>query len=223
MANSQLLQRAATSGFSFPKLLNNPGLLYNCGNLISVLAACADCILAAKIAGQSNALNFTNYFFGTWPAIFTSMAVAVFLAGGNKYTLAWKNGFPPDQKRNAHGHLLSALGALLIGVALLGLAQNQLAFYLALITTFLHVGGKFGSWAAPRYDAQFKAMPLLSRTTYVATLSLDIIAQIQHTQSTDMLIAKLILPSCLMAATIFWARADWLLMPKWKWSLAAVE
>jgi hypothetical protein len=217
MANTQLLQHAATSRFSLPKFVHNPGLLYNAGNLISVLAACADCILAAKIAGQSNAPNFTNYFFGTWPAIFTSMAVAVFLAGGNKYTLAWKNGFPPDQKSNAQGHALSALGALLIGIALLGLAQNQLALYLALITTFLHVGGKFGSLVAPTYDVQFKIMPLLSRTTYVATLTLDVVAQMQHYQSADLLIAKLIMPACLIAATLFWARADWLLMPKRKW------
>jgi hypothetical protein len=223
MANSQLLQPAAASGFLFPQFVNNPGMLYNVGNLISVLAACADCIVAASVAGQSNELNFANYFFGTWPAIFTSMAVAVFLAGGNRYTLAWKNGFPPDQRRNAQGHIISAFGALFIGIALLGLAQTQMAFYLAVITTFLHVGGKFGSWTAPQYDVQFKIMPLLSRTTYVATLSLDIIAQIQHNQSIDLLIAKLILPSCSIAATFFWARADWLLIPKWKRSLAGDE
>ncbi len=216
MANSQLLQHAATRGFSFPKFPSNPGLLYNCGNLVSVLAACADCILAAKIAGQSNAPNFTNYFFGTWPAIFTSMAVAVFLTSGNRYTLAWKNGFPPDQRRNAQGHALSALGALLIGIALLGLAQNQLAFCLALITTFLHVGGKFGSLVAPTFDVQFKIMPLFSRTTYVATLALDVLAQAQHLHNTHALIAKLILPTGLIAATFLWARADWLLMPKRK-------
>lgn len=220
MANTQMLQPAATGRFSVPKFLQNPGLLYNCGNLVSILAACADCILAAKIAGQSSELNFIDYFFGTWPAIFTSLAVAVFFTSGNQYSLAWKNGFPPDQNRNAQGHLLSALGALLIGIALLGLAQNQLAVFLASITTALHVSGKLGSWAAPKYDAQFKIMPLLSRTTYVATLALDIIAQIQHTESTDILIAKLILPSCLIAATFLWARADWLLMPKWRRKLA---
>ncbi len=216
MANSQLLQPAATNEFSYVKLLNNPGLLYNGGNLISVLAACADCIFAAKLAGQSDQPDFTNYFFGTWPAIFTSMAVAVFLIGGNKYAMAWKNGFPPDQKHNAQGHFISACGALLIGIALMGLAQNPLALCLAIITTCLHVGGKFGSWIAPQYDAQFKIMPLLSRTTYVATLALDIMAQVQNSQSTDVVIAKLILPICLVAATVFWARADWLLMPKWK-------
>jgi hypothetical protein len=223
MANSQLLQHAATSRFSLLKFAHNPGLLYNCGNLISVLAACADCVFATKIAGQANVPNFTNYFFGTWPAMFTSMAVAVFLAGGNKYALAWKNEFPPDQKSNAHGHLLSALGALLIGIALLGLAQNQLAFFLAFVTTILHVGGKFGSLVAPTYDVQFKIMPLLSRATYVATLTLDVVAQVQHSQNTDQLIAKLILPACLIAATLFWARADWLLMPKWMKSLTRVK
>jgi hypothetical protein len=223
MANSQLLQHAATSGFPLPKFVHNPGLLYNVGNLISVLAACADCILAAMIAGQSNAPNFTNYFFGTWPAIFTSLAVAVFLMSGNKYALAWKYGFPPDQKRNAQGHILSAFGALLIGIALLGLAQNPLAFYLALVTTLLHVGGKLGSWAAPYDDVKFKIMPFLSRTTYVATLSLDIVSQIQNAQSTDALIAKLMLPASLIAATIFWARADWLLIPKRKMSSVVEE
>jgi hypothetical protein len=216
MANTQLLQRAAASRFSLPKFVHNPGLLYNAGNLISVLVACADCIFAAKLAGQSNSPNIAHYFFGTWPAIFTSLAVAVFLASGNKYALAWKNGFPPNQKCNAQGHALSALGALLIGIALLGLAQNQLAFYLALITTFLHVGGKFGSLVAPTYDVQFKIMPLLSRTTYVATLALDVLAQAQHLHNTHALIAKLILPTGLIAATFLWARADWLLMPKRK-------
>lgn len=223
MANSQLLQPAATNGFFFLKFLDNPGLLYNYGNFISVLAACADCIFAAKIAGQSNAPNFTNYFFGTWPAIFTSMAVVVFLVGGNKYALAWKNGFPPDQKHNAQGHIVSALGALLIGIALLGLAQSQLALILALITTCLHVCGKFGCWVAPQYDAQFKIMPLLSRITYVASLSFDIAAQVQHSQSLDIWTSKLVLPAGLIAATLFWARADWLLMPKWKKIMAGTE
>ena len=223
MINSQFLRLAATRKFSLPNFLHNPGLLYNSGNLIPVLAACADCILAAKFAGQSDGPNFTNYFFGTWPAIFTFMAVAVFLAGGNKYTLAWKNGFPPDQKRNAQGHVISAFGTLLIGIALLGLAQNKLALFLALVTTCLHVGGKFGSWTASVDDALFKIMPLLSRATYVATLTLDVVAQVQHSQSTDSLVVKLILPTCLIAATLFWARADWLLIPKRKGSLMLAE
>jgi hypothetical protein len=214
MANLQLLQPAAARRLSFPKFLHNPGLLYNSGNLISVLAACADCILAARIAGQSNGPNFINYFFGTWPAIFTSMAVAVFLIGGNEYTLAWKNGFPPDQKRNSQGHAISAFGALLIGIALLGLAQNDLAIFLSLVTTCLHTGGKLGSWIIPERDAQFKIMPLLSRATYVATLTIDVVAQVQYSQNNDALIVKLIMPACLIAATLFWARADWLLMPK---------
>ena len=65
MISSQLLRLAATRKFSLPNFLYNPGLLYNSGNLIPVLAACADCILAAKFAGQSDGSNFTNYFFGT--------------------------------------------------------------------------------------------------------------------------------------------------------------
>jgi hypothetical protein len=94
---------------------------------------------------------------------------------------------------------------------LIGLSQNIFSLVLAVITTLLHAGGKFGSWTRMGHDAFFKTLPLLSRATYVASLSWDIATVVtQNSYGTD-IIVQMLFPAALICVAALWARADWLL------------
>ncbi len=195
------------------KWLRNPGIFYNVGNGLALFAAIFHCAVRANLDVASSISELRNYFFGTWPALFTSLAVVAFLFSGRKYAQAWASGFPPVERANQTGHLVSAFGAILIGLGLIGFSVTALTLALAIITTLLHAGGKFGSWWSKDRIDLFKVMPLVSRVTYGASLAFDIQSQIAKMASfSDATV--LLLPSALIFATLFWARADWLLRPK---------
>lgn len=196
--------------------LSNPGLLYNAGNLV---AFAGSLILFILVSGGSHGVTlngFSAHFLGNWPAALTTLATITFWISGMKYAAAWARGFPPDLKLNSAGHAISTLGALLIGAALIGLARTEVALALALIATILHAGGKMVSWFAPDDDCYFKPMPLYSRIPYVTTLCLDMRSDMLTSTSMSLFATNIALPVFLLFATLFWARADWLLLPKSK-------
>jgi hypothetical protein len=196
--------------------LSNPGFLYNAGNLMTFVGSV---ILFVVVSGGSQGLTlngFAAHFLGNWPAALTTLATIIFWTSGMKYAAAWSHGFPPDQRLNGAGHAISTLGALTIGVALIGLARTEVALALALIATILHAGGKMVSWLAPQDDCYFKPMPLYSRIPYVTTLCLDMRSDLLTSATAREFASKITLPVFLLVATLFWARADWLLLPKAK-------
>ena len=192
--------------------LSNPGLLYNIGNACAVFGTLTLFVLLSRSGRGVTADGFVAHFLGNWPAVLTTTASLVFWVSGMKYASAWAKGFPPDAKANSLGHALSTLGALTIGVALMGLARSEVSLALAIIATILHAGGKLVSWRSPTCDDYFKPMPLYSRVPYLTTLCLDIRSDVITSQSWNLLPANFVLPLCLLAATLFWARADWLLL-----------
>jgi hypothetical protein len=202
-------------GFSFARKhfgwLSNPGALYNSGNAVALIAGLVQCALQANLDASSSALELQRYFFGTWPALFTSTAVLLFFWGGQKYSNAWAKGFPPIERDNLMGHQISAIGAVLIGFGLMGFSKDSTTFALAVITTLLHAAGKFGSWMSNDKISAFKIFPLFSRFTYAASISLGIFVQ---NGSANNSFAELFMPCALLLATILWARADWLLRPR---------
>ena len=196
--------------------LSNPGLLYNIGNACAVFGALAFFVLLSRSDSGVTAGGFVAHFLGKWPTLLTTTASLVFWVSGMKYASAWANGFPPNAKANSMGHALSTCGALTIGVALMGLARTEVALALAIIATILHTGGKLVSWRSPKADDYFKAMPLYSRVPYVTTLCLDIRSDVLTDGRLEVLVTGLILPLSLLVATMFWARADWLLLQRTK-------
>lgn len=194
--------------------LSNPGLLYNAGNLIAVAGSVAFLLLLSVSHRGVTTHGFVSHFLGNWPALLTTIASLVFWIGGIQYAKAWSRGFPPIAIYNSRGHGLSTLGAVLIGAALIGMARTEVALALAIIATILHAGGKLASWQAPDADGYFKPMPLYSRIPYVTTLCLDMRSDVLTALTPGALLGNLVLQICLILATIFWARADWLLLPK---------
>ena len=200
----------------FVSILSNPGLLYNIGNLIAFFGALALFMLLSRSGRGVTADGFVAHFLGNWPAVLTTAASLIFWVSGVQYAKAWTKGFPPEAKSNNAGHALSTLGALTIGVALMGLARTEVALALAIIATILHAGGKLASWRAPGADDYFKPMPLYSRVPYVTTLCLDMRSDMLAGGALNDVVTGLVLPLFLLVATMFWARADWLLLQKVK-------
>lgn len=200
----------------FVSILSNPGLLYNIGNLIAFFGALALFMLLSRSGRGVTADGFVAHFLGNWPAVLTTAASLIFWVSGVQYAKAWTKGFPPEAKSNNAGHALSTLGALTIGVALMGLARTEVALALAIIATILHAGGKLASWRAPGADDYFKPMPLYSRVPYVTTLCLDMRSDLLAGGALNDVVTGLVLPLFLLVATMFWARADWLLLQKVK-------
>lgn len=198
----------------FVSILSNPGLLYNIGNLIAFFGALALFMLLSRSGRGVTADGFVAHFLGNWPAVLTTAASLIFWVSGVQYAKAWTKGFPPEAKSNNAGHALSTLGALTIGVALMGLARTEVALALAIIATILHAGGKLASWRAPGADDYFKPMPLYSRVPYVTTLCLDMRSDMLAGGALNDVVTALSLPLFLLVATLFWARADWLLLQK---------
>jgi hypothetical protein len=197
-----ILRRAAFS---------NPGWLYNAGNAVAFFGALLLCGLTAPQGLTANSLSI--HLLGNTPATLTTVATLLFWISGLKYAAAWSAGFPPEPNANAAGHALSTCGAILIGFALMALARSEVALALAIVATIMHAGGKLASWRAPDNDGYFKAMPLYSRVPYATTLFLDL--RSDGVAFGDLTLAA-VLPCALLIATLFWARADWLLLPKAK-------
>jgi hypothetical protein len=185
-------------------IFSNPGLLYNIGNLIAFFGALA---LFMLLSGSGRGVTADGF-------VLTTAASLIFWVSGVQYAKAWAKGFPPVTKSNNAGHALSTLGALTIGIALMGLARTEVALALAIVATILHAGGKLASWRSPTCDDYFKPMPLYSRIPYVTTLCLDIRNDVLTGGPLHIVMPGLVLPLFLICATAFWARADWLLLQK---------
>lgn len=197
-------------------ILSNPGLLYNIGNVVAFFGTLILFLLLSSSQRGPTVDGLLSHFLGNWPAVFTTLASVVFWVSGLQYAKAWAKGFPPEAKANNTGHALSTLGALAIGIALMGLARSEVSLALAIIATILHTGGKLASWRTPNADDYFKPMPLYSRVPYITTLCLDMRYDVLSGAPLDVLVMGLTLPSFLLVATVFWARADFLLLPKAK-------
>jgi hypothetical protein len=201
---------------AIPPILSNPGIMYNVGNAIAFAGSLFTFVVLSLALPNSSGQGLAHYFLGTAPALLTSVATLVFWVSGMCYANAWARGFPPHPRFNRQGHALSTIGALCIGFALVLMARTEVALALALIATILHVGGKWVSWHAPEADHYFKPMPLYSRVPYVTTVLLDMRSDMLVATSLAELLGKLALPLFLLVATLFWARADWLLLPSQK-------
>jgi hypothetical protein len=202
--------------FVFVDTSSNPGLLYNIGNAIAFSGALMAFVLHALLSENLSGASLASHFIGNAPALLTTVATCVFWISGLAYAKAWDRGFPPHPVFNRRGHALSTLGAFCIGLALVLMARTEVALALALVATMLHVAGKWVSWRAPDADQYFKPMPLYSRVPYATTVLLDLRSDMLTSASLDEATIKVVLPLFLLLATLFWARADWLLLPQQK-------
>ena len=196
-----------------------PGGAYNVGNLIGL---CQGIVAQTFLAGGSDPqaassvlAGIAAYFAGNAAAVAMTVATVVFIASGEAYHRAWSGRTAPHMGLNRLGDFLSGLGAVALGIALLGLGHPVLA----LTSGLLHALGKFGSAAhretvpaaagTRRLPDLFRSMVLVSRVPAFIAAGLDLHATLQATGAATQ--AHWSTPATLIVCYAFWSWADLLL------------
>ena len=129
--------------------MQGPGGYYNVGNFIGLSSGLILQIISMRnaegtLSGFSDAA--TIYFIGSPGATALTFAMLVFFCAGELYHRAWKDADGrPDIRLNRWADFISGIGALLLAVSLTYFGD----IWLAITSTVLLAGGKFGSALAP--------------------------------------------------------------------------
>ncbi|WP_210529917.1 hypothetical protein [Rubellimicrobium arenae] len=195
--------------------MSGPGGYYNLGNAVGLAGGLALATWnATGVTGAATAA--AGYVAGSGSALALTGATLVFFWSGEVYHRAWADPSRPDADLNRQGDLLSAVGAVALGIslALLGLPL------LAVTAGLLHALGKLGSalhgpgtsafgWPS-RWPDPFRSLVLLSRgpATLVAALAL---ATGLSGSASGAMMSALLGPGVLLLCNLLWAKADLLL------------
>jgi hypothetical protein len=201
--------------------LEGPGGCYNIGNAIGLLVG-----LLVQVRSTAGPADLTlalatrsvgDYFAGNAAAVALTLATIVFFWSGEEYHRAWAGGFPPLQRRNRNGDILSGVGALFLGAGLLALGEPLLAATSGL----LHAAGKFGSAVdvgalgggdriARRLRDLFRWSVVASRAPAIvaALLALGILVSTPGPIDAD----AAIISATLVVCYALWTRADLMLL-----------
>jgi hypothetical protein len=205
------LSPAPTLASALADRLRGPGGVYNLGNTLG-LAGGLWLAVGASAAAHGPSLDgaaqaIAGYLAGSGSAAALTAATLIFFWSGEVYHRAWATTPAPDPGLNRQGDLLSALGALVLGLALAMLGHPVLAA----TAGFLHALGKLGSalhgptvpgWPATWPDP-FRSLVLLSRLPAMGLALLAIWSGWPLGQVAE--------PALLFACSAIWARADLLL------------
>jgi hypothetical protein len=186
--------------------LAGPGGYYNVGNALGLGVGIALSAAAAGDAGSRAVAGAVEYLAGNGAAVALTAATAVFFWSGEVYHRAWARGFPPDEGLNRRGDLLSGIGAVALGVALLGFGQPVLAAFSGL----LHALGKLGSAFAWRSAGWPAGWPDAWRTAVLASRVPAMLAALIELARVAAWPAAAG-PLTLLVCYVLWAKADLLL------------
>lgn len=195
--------------------MSGPGGYYNIGNLVGLMTGVG--LQVTEASRESTAAEaVVAFFIGNPSSIALTLATMVFLVSGEIYHRAWADGFPPDSRLNALGDLLSAFGALALGVGLLILGQPLMAAFSGL----LHAVGKFGSafeelgmrpiLAKERF---WRSVVVLSRIPAIMAATFEIAIMLFSAQGMFE-ITGFAAPVFLLVCYLLWLKADIMLFPK---------
>ena len=208
--------RGTTRSALLPRLVG-PGGYYNIGNALGLVSGVALSVVAAGGAQgptlQTGVQAVYDYLAGSASALSISAAMLIFFWSGEVYLRAWAGGFPPDARLNRRGDLLSAFGALMLGLGLFLLGQPLLAATAGL----LHAAGKFGSAlqdhsVAPArrfWPDPFRTAVLISRVPALVILLIELAAALSAPGGPAPLAVAA--PALLITCYLLWAKADLLL------------
>jgi hypothetical protein len=194
--------------------LVGPGGYYNAGNAIGLTMGIVLQVGSVPDGGlgvQAAVGAMLDYLGGNAGAMALTAATAVFFWSGEAYHRAWANGAPPDEALNRRGDLLSAIGALVLGVALLSLGQVMLAATAGL----LHAAGKFGSawkWRPlpgwrPDWPDFYRSAVLASRVPALLAALIDLFDVVAAGGPSTALLT----PLTLLVCYVLWSKADLML------------
>lgn len=150
MTNHPVTKPFPTTNFSFLfDRMQGPGGYYNIGNLIGLSSGLVLQVLSMRaqegaLSGFSDAV--TTYLIGSPGSTALTFATLVFFFGGELYHRAWKDAASgPDIRLNRWADFISGIGALMLAVSLVYFGD----IWLAITSTVLLAGGKFGSAVFP--------------------------------------------------------------------------
>jgi hypothetical protein len=202
----------------FAARMRGPGGYYNFGNAMGLAGGVSLAAWNAASSGTGGAATAAaTYFAGNASAVALTVATLIFFWSGEVYHRAWTDPQKPDIHLNRQGDLLSAIGAVALGLslALFGLPL------LAATAGLLHALGKLGSALHPpgtpalpgwpeSWPDLFRSVVLFSRVpaTLVAALALG--ADLTGADSRNV-IPALLGPGVLLICNLLWAKADLLL------------
>ena len=197
--------------------LAGPGGYYNVGNAVGLgmgVALQLTAVPAGALEMQSAATAVWEYLAGNAGAVALTAATAVFFLSGEAYHRAWAHGAPPKDALNRRGDLLSAIGALILGIALLSLGQVMLAA----TAGGLHALGKFGSafrWRTlPGWPSAwpnfYRTAVLASRVPAILAALIGLVSALPQVAAGAPL-AGLLTPLTLLVCYALWCKADLLL------------
>ncbi|CAN7206407.1 hypothetical protein LJR016_000553 [Devosia sp. LjRoot16] len=185
---------------------NEPGFLYNCGNVLGFVAGLIAAVWLhdAQVGGDTFD-KVIRHLAGSQAALALSLATMISFWGGIVYSRAWARGAPPNAALNRQGDLWSTAGAICLAFGLFVLGNPLLA----LSAGVLHAMGKLGSaWGgnvrlnfagwSPSVGDLAKDLVLVSRVPAILSAAVGFAG--------DWLSASVIV-CCLV-----WARPDWLLL-----------
>jgi hypothetical protein len=191
--------------------MRGPGGIYMAGNLLGLAAGIAVQLAHAADGGAARALAV--YLAGDVSAFMLTLGTFVFFFSSESYHRAWQNGFPPDKRLTRLGDLLSAVGALALGAALLALGQP----FLAATAGLLHAAGKFGSAVCKADGASgtdwpwlFRASVLVSRVPAMLAALIELLGHLPALAHGGPTLPAL-MPATLLVCYMLWAKADLLL------------
>jgi hypothetical protein len=220
-ASSIPSRRASTTWFNrscmhIPARLKGPGGLYNTGNIIGLATGLA---LQTRSSPEGSSIvdSAVAFFVGSTSGLALTLATLIFLVSGEAYHRAWVNGFPPLQRLNNAGDLLSGFGALALGVSLMIVGQPVLAATAGL----LHAIGKFGSAfhitsfsSTLDWPKVFRSLVIASRIPAILAAGIGIFGVIPDI---PILLVHghamtIIAPVSFLVCYLLWAKADMLLL-----------
>lgn len=199
--------------------MRGPGGYYNIGNAVGLAGGLSLAVLNGSIAGAGGVATAAwTYLVGNGSAVALTVATLVFFWSGEVYHRAWSDREQPDARLNRQGDLLSALGAVALGLslALLGLPL------LAATAGVLHAVGKLGSalhspgtsalpgWPPPWSDP-FRSVVLLSRAPAILVAALALVGGLSGSKPAEVM-PVLLGPGVLLVCNLLWAKADLLLL-----------
>lgn len=204
---------------AFRARMSGPGGYYNSGNALGLVAGLGVQIATAPAGspGENTVMAaMVDYFAGSHSAVALTLATLVFLWGGEAYHRAWARPDAPDPALNRLGDLLSGIGAIGLGIALLLLGDPLIAATSGL----LHALGKFGSafhrpgtpvpvWPVAWPDP-FRSAVLASRLPAMLASALALGSAFPQVWPNGSL-TVLVMPIALLGCYFLWAKADLLL------------
>lgn len=202
-----------------------PGGYYNLGNALGLVSGIAFQVLASRGGPESSVIAvIREYLAGSPGATALSVAMVMFFVSGELYHRAWTNGPDPDAAIVRRADLLSGAAALVLAVSLMLFGS----LWLALASTVLLAGGKFGNALVPRgsfpvrveflgFDGTtgcrhldlFRVAALVSRVPAIAAIAVEISRLLAIGTSDASL--DLLQSAVLLACYLLWSRADLLL------------